>query len=94
VRQRKSKVEAVPGMMEEFTGQVKGNPADKQEFWAMCQYKIRYGGWQPGRAAHTYKERFGVWPRGLADNVIRTPSYEFEKFVKARLIKYLKSKGK
>ncbi len=92
VRQRKSKVEAVPGMMEELTGQVKGNPLDKQEFWAMCQYKIKYGGWQPGRAAHTYKERFGVWPRGLADNVIRTPSYEFEKFVKARLIKYLKSK--
>ena len=96
VKQRKSMVESVAGQMEELTSgqQLKFQFQDKQEWWSMCQYKVKYGGWSSGRAAHTYKERFGVWPRGVNDKEIKTPTMEFEKFVKAKLIRYLKGKGK
>lgn len=94
VRQRKNMVEQVAGEMEELTAnqQLKFQFQDKQDWWSMCQYKIKYGGWSPGRAAHTYKEKFGVWPRGLNDQNIQAPTLEFEKFVKAKLIRYLKGK--
>ena len=78
--------------MEELTGGA--SRETKQEWWSMCQYKVRYSGWNPGRAAHTYKDKFGVWPRGLDDHQVKGPSLEFEKFVKAKLIRYLKGKVK
>jgi hypothetical protein len=57
----------------------------------MCQYMVKYHGWSPGRAAHTYKDKYGVWPKGLAETP-QTPSVEFNKAVKAALIRYLKGK--
>jgi hypothetical protein len=57
----------------------------------MCQYMVKYKGWSTGRAAHTYKEKFGIWPRGLDDKAV-TPSKEFDKAVKAALIRFLKTK--
>lgn len=94
VRQRKSMVESVAGTLEELTGKVvtSASHTDKQMWWAMCQYKVKYNGWSPGRAAHTYKERFGVWPRGLSDTLTDVPNREFERFVKAKLIRYLKGR--
>lgn len=94
VRQRANKVGSVPGEMEELTAnqQLKFQFEDKQNWWAMCQYKVAVSGWSKGRAAHTYKERFGVFPRGLDDKQVKTPTVEFEKFVKAKLIRYLKGK--
>jgi hypothetical protein len=38
-----------------------------------------------------YRGRFGVWPKGLYD-VPKAPSVEFNKAVKAALIRYLKGK--
>lgn len=92
VRQRTSKVGSLPGTMEELAMTGKHSWESKQDWWSMCQYKVRYAGWNPGRAAHTYKDRFGIWPRGLDDTKIKTPSIEFEKAVKAALIRYLKGK--
>ena len=92
VRQRKNQVTSVAGEMEELSA--KGTSANKQAWWSMCQYKVRYAGWSPGRAAHTYRDKFGVWPRGLIDDVPIAPDYEFEKFVRAKLIRFLKGKGK
>lgn len=89
VRQKKSMAEAVPGEMQELTGSA--SRESKQDWWSMCQWRIINSGWSPGRAAHTYKEKFGTWPRGLSDTPV-LPSKEFEKFVKAKLIKYLKGK--
>jgi len=88
VRAKKSMVESVPGEMEELTQQSR---EAKQAFWSMCQYKVQHHGWQPGRAAHTYKDKFGVWPKGLLDTAA-PPDWTFEKFVKAKLIRYLKGK--
>ena len=87
-------VGSVPGEMEELAIAGKHSRESKQDWWSMCQYKIRYSGWNPGRAAHCYRERYGIWPRGLDDTQVKAPSVEFEKAVKASLIKYLKGKGK
>ena len=90
VRERMNKVSAVPGEMHELKSGLKSTD-DKQAWWSMCQYKVRSEGWSSGRAAHTYKEKFGVWPRGLDDSV-KFPSPQFDKAVRASLIKYLRGK--
>ncbi len=92
VRERKNMVSSVPGEMQELAGKAKAD--DKQAWWAMCQWKVRAEGWAPGRAAHTYKEKFGVWPRGLDDSKTLLPSPQFEKAVRASLIRYIKGKGR
>ena len=89
VRERKNKVQEVAGEMEELAPSASRDT--KQEWYGMCQYMVKYRGWSPGRAAHTYKDKFGVWPRGLADTPV-LPSKEFDKAVKAALIRYLKGK--
>jgi superfamily II DNA or RNA helicase len=89
VRQRQNKVQNVSGEMQEL---VKGvGLGDKQDWWSMCQYKVKYSGWSAGRAAHTYKEKFGVWPRGLAD-VPKAPNIVFDRAVKAALKRYIEGK--
>lgn len=93
VRERKNAVSSVPGEMHELQSDNKPR-VDKQKWWSMCQYKMRVEGWSAGRAAHTYKEKFGVWPRGLDDGPWLLPSPEFDKAVRASLIKYLKGKGR
>jgi superfamily II DNA or RNA helicase len=89
VRERKNKVVEVSGEMEELAPSASRDT--KQDWWGMCHYMVKYRGWSTGRAAHTYKEKFGVWPRGLADTAV-TPSKEFDKAVKAALIRFLKTK--
>jgi late competence protein required for DNA uptake (superfamily II DNA/RNA helicase) len=91
VKEKLNKVVAVAGEMHELAGSM--NMDDKQKFWSMCQHKVFYEGWSSGRAAHTYKDKFGVWPRSLKD-VAATPDVGFEKFVKSRLIAYLKGKNR
>jgi superfamily II DNA or RNA helicase len=91
VRERQNKVSSIPGVLEELEGMASRD--NKQAFWAMCQWYVKYRGWSSGRAAHCYKDKFGVWPRGLADSVA-SPDIAFDKFVKSRLIAYLKGKGK
>ena len=94
IRQRANKIGSVPGELEELAMSGGHSRESKQDWWAMCQFKIKYAGWNPGRAAHTYKDKFGVWPRGLDDTQIKAPSVEFEKAVKAALIRYVKGKGR
>jgi hypothetical protein len=92
VRDRKSKLEAVAGKLEELLGLPKQD-VSKQDWWSMCHYKMITGGWSQGRAAHVYKDKFGVWPRGLQD-IPKSPSKEFDRAVKANLIRYMKGRGK
>ena len=89
VRERKNAVQEVAGEMEELAPSASRDT--KQDWYGMCHYMVKYRGWSTGRAAHTYKEKFGVWPRGLAETPV-LPSKEFDKAVKAALIRYLKSK--
>lgn len=86
VKEKKSLVDSVPGEMTELQAMSREN---KQAWWSMCQWKVQHEGWSPGRAAHTYKDKFGVWPKGLAD-VPAPPTIAFEKAVKASIIRYIK----
>jgi superfamily II DNA or RNA helicase len=90
-REKRSMVESVPGEMEEL--KAAASRESKQDWWSMCQYKIKYGGWSNSRALATYRDKFGVWPKGLVDSV-KTPDIAFEKAIKAALIRYLKGQGK
>jgi superfamily II DNA or RNA helicase len=90
-REKRSMVESVPGEMEEL--KAAASRESKQDWYSMCQYMVKNHGWSTGRAAHTYKDKFGVWPKGLAETP-KAPTVEFDKAVKAALIRYLKGKGK
>jgi superfamily II DNA or RNA helicase len=90
-REKRSMVESVPGEMEEL--KAAASRESKQDWYSMCQYMVKNHGWSTGRAAHTYKDKFGVWPKGLAETP-KAPSIEFDKAVKAALIRYLKRKPK
>lgn len=89
VREKKSLVQSVPGMMEELGSMSRD---DKQKWWNQIQWKIKFHGWSSGRGAHVYREKFGVWPRGLVDGVPEPPGPAFEKHVRAGLIRYMKGK--
>jgi superfamily II DNA or RNA helicase len=89
VRKTKSMVSELPGELSELQGKLK-TTLTKEQFWAMCRHQIAFAGWSSGRAAHTYRERFGVWPRNLDSVGELPPNPEFQKFVKAKLIRYLK----
>jgi superfamily II DNA or RNA helicase len=91
VKQKKSLVDSVPGTMEELKG---GSTIEaKQEFWSMCQYNKAHHGWSDSRCLASYREKYGVWPKSLHDMPLK-PTVEFERFVKASLIKYLKGRGR
>jgi len=92
-REKKSMVESLPGEMQELATSGKHSKEDKQAWYSMAQYMIQNHGWSSGRAAHCYKDKFGVFPKGLNSDTIQ-PSRDFEKFVKSRLIAYLKGKRK
>jgi superfamily II DNA or RNA helicase len=87
VKEKLNKVVAVAGEMHELAGSM--NMDDKQKFWSMCQHKVFYGGWSSGRAAHTYKDKFGVWPRGLIGST-STPTPEVIKFIDSRVKAYIR----
>ena len=89
VRERKSLVQSVPGIMEELGVASRDS---KQKWWNQIQWKIQFEGWSPGRGAHVYREKFGTWPRGLSDSHPEAPTPEFNKHVRAGLIRYLKGK--
>lgn len=87
MRERPNMVESVPGEMQELGT---ASREDKQNFWSMLRYKVVIEGWSEGRAAHTYREKFGVWPRGLADDKFLVPDEECEAFCKMLLKRYLR----
>ena len=92
VRERKNKVIAVDGEMVELAGSA--SRESKQSFWNQMIWLQRYQGWSSGRAAHTYKDKFGVWPRGLNDNTPEMISSETKTFIDKKMRQFLKSIGK
>lgn len=88
VRERKNKVSSVAGEMVELTTGSKVMPS-KQEWWSQLQWYVQHAGWSPGRAAHTYRDKFGVWPRGLSDTPA-TPTPELIKFIDSRVKAYIR----
>lgn len=91
VKERKNKVQAVAGMMEELNGAP--SMASKQEFWSMMQWYVRYNGWNDKRALATYKEKFGTWPKGLSDTPL-PPNADCTKYINKKIQAYLYKMGK
>ena len=92
VRERRNMVEEVDGQMVELSGQM--TRESKQSFWNQMIWLQRYQGWSKGRAAHTYKDKFGVWPRGLVDNTPEMMTAETKTFIDKKMREFMKSIGK
>ena len=92
VRERRNLVQEVDGKMEELTGNVPRE--SKQDFWNQMIWLIRYQGWSKGRAAHTYRDKFGVWPRGLIDDTPKMLEADTKKFIDKKMREFMKSIGR
>jgi len=92
VKEKKNKVIAVHGEMIELTGTALRE--GKQQFWNEMVWYIRVQGWSKGRAAHTYKDKYGVWPRGLRDDTPCMPSDNTRRFVEKKLRQFIRTTRK
>lgn len=92
VRPMFNEVITQPGELQEIDGGK--NIADrqiKQEWYSQLLHIARLRGYSDGWAAHKYKEKFTVWPRGLSQDVTEV-SPEVARWVKSRQIAWAKSK--
>lgn len=63
VHSRSTTIEQVEGVLAEVKGKKAAASADdKREFYAGLRFVAEGKGWNPGWAAHKYKEKFGDWP--------------------------------
>jgi superfamily II DNA or RNA helicase len=67
--------------------------ATKQLWWSGILKIASERGYKQGWAAHKYKEKFGVWPRGLMD-IASEPSPEIRSWVRSRQIAFAKAREK
>lgn len=65
----------------------------KQRWWSELRFICRDRQHSDGWAAHKYRAKFGVWPRGLSD-APRAPSPEVLNWVRAQNIRWSKSRKK
>lgn len=92
VRVRFSEVVTTPGELEELeAGKNVADKEIKQQWYSQFLAFARAKGYSDGWAAHKYKEKFTVWPRGLRVATMDvTP--EVAGWVKSRHIAFVKSK--
>ena len=88
VRERKNKIAEVEGEMVELGANMATRDI-KQDWWSMLQWYVKVNGWSTGRAAHVYKEKFGVWPKGLSDEP-KMPNIDVSKFIQAGINRYVR----
>lgn len=90
VRKPVAGVETLDGELVEITGKPKGlTRAEKQAWWSGLLTIAARRGRSHGWAAHTYRDKTGVWPRGLNDWP-GEPSPEVWSYVKAKDIRFAK----
>lgn len=73
---------------------IKYTMADKRIYYGMMLHYTRSKGWSDGAAAHKYKEKFGVWPKGFKGMSAIVPDAKFLSYQKHLMIKFAKSKQK
>lgn len=91
VRPQKHKIAEVPGELQELAAANKSLKIGNQDFYSQILYYARSKGFKDGWAAHKYKEKFGVFPRGLAPT-LAAPTPATLGWIKSRAIAYAKSK--
>jgi superfamily II DNA or RNA helicase len=93
IRIRMSSVVSKPGQLEELQAASKNLSIEKQSFYSQILYYARAKGFKEGWAAHKYKEKFGVWPRGLIESS-ELPTPATVNWIKSRAIAYAKAKAR
>lgn len=88
---RTSLVESVDGEMIALNGTKGASKDEKQDVYAQLRHIAMDRGYKEGWAAHKFKERFGVWPRGLED-IAKPPTPALMNWVRSRQIAYAKAK--
>lgn len=86
---RVSMVENVDGEMVALNGP-RAPKEERQEVYAQLRHIALDRGYKEGWAAHKYKEKFGVWPRGL-DDISKPPTQALMNWVRSRQIAYAKA---
>jgi superfamily II DNA or RNA helicase len=64
---------------------------EKTDFYAQLLGYCRLKGYSEGWAAHKYKEKFEVWPKGVRA-APKTPNLEVSSWIKSRQIAWARSK--
>jgi DNA repair protein RadD len=93
VKPIRKEVEAVPGELLELQAANARLQVSNQDFYSQILHYAKARGFKEGWAAHKYKEKFGVFPRGL-HVVPKTPTAATLGWIKSRQIAYAKSKAK
>ena len=91
VRQRRNEVVAVAGELIELAGGVRAAKDEKQKFYSELIHYAREHTYNPNWAAHKYKDKFGMWPRGLHE-IPEPTSMATSKWIRSRNIAWAKSK--
>ena len=86
-------VEHEAGELQELAGGATATKDEKQEIWSQLQHVLKERGYNPGWAAHKFKARFGVWPRGLSD-VEAEPTPKLLNWLRSQQIRYAKGRAK
>lgn len=91
VRQRHNGVVVLPGEMEELARRERAEKVDKQRWYSELLWIAEQRGYQKGWAAHKYREKFGVWPRGVQEQPA-SPGFDVLKWVQSQQIRWAKSR--
>lgn len=90
VRERRNTVVAVPGEMQELGGS--GAMREQKRQWlGQLRHVAIERGYNPGWAAHKFKDKFGSWPNGYDPEPV-PPSLEVQRWLKSEQIKWAKSR--
>jgi len=84
-------IEHEEGELTALSGGSVATKDQKQEIWSQLLYIVRDRNYKEGWAAHKFKERVGVWPRGLVD-VELPPTPAMMNWIKSRQIAWAKRK--
>ena len=93
VRPQRNHIAAVPGELQELAAANKKLNVSNQDFYSQVLYYAKVRGFNEGWAAHKYKEKFGVFPRGLAKTAT-APTIDTLNWIKSRAIAFAKSKAR
>lgn len=90
VRLRRNEVASVPGEMEELAG---ANAARelKRKWLAELKFICETNNYNPGWAAHKFKEKFGSWPNNIHVEPVPA-SLEVQRWVRSRRIAWAKGR--
>jgi superfamily II DNA or RNA helicase len=86
-------ISQVPGELRELEAANRALHVNNQDFYSQVLFYAKTRGYKDGWAAHKYKEKFGVWPKGLQEKM-EPPSTETMGWIKSRIIAYAKARAR